>query len=210
MSTTTTTSFYVGREASGRLYPALGPFAAERDAQACVAALCARERALGLPHQRPPEVISLTGGPDQAAPEGALNPYFPRGLLDPHRLAADVVRYWAAAGNTVARWVAYANAAPTLLLGRGQFPLPGPALSIDLVRAEVAAHDPLLPRTATTWAPAPAARGINPDGTLRVVPLRANRLDVGTLVADGRASTCADPVVTSHASGARMAVMSHS
>jgi hypothetical protein len=195
---TPTTSFYVGREASGRLHPALGPFAAERDAQACVPAVCARERALGLPDQRPPEVISLTGGPDQAAPEGSLNPYFPRGLLDPHRLPADVVHCWTwtAAGTTMVRWVVYAEVTPALVLGRGQFPLANPELSMDLVRAEVAAQDPLLARTVSTWAPAPAARGVGTDGTLRVVPLRANRLDVGTLIAEGPAdATRAYPVV---------------
>ncbi len=174
--------FYVAGGGDPHTDAALGPFAAQQDAQVCVAATQARAQALGLAGEQSLGVIAATARYEQDLPEGSLNPYFPRGLLDPHRLPAEVVEYWVDADDDVVRWVAYTQPTPTLLLGRGQFELGGCQVSAELVHHQVAGQDPLLARDVAAWITGLPARGVRPDGTLRSVPLRANRLDVGTLV----------------------------
>lgn len=195
-TTTAITRFYVARTIGGRVHPALGPFVAHDAARTCVAAVQARERTLGLSGAQALEVVPVTGL-DHELPEGLLNAYFPRGLLDPHRVAADVVHYWpGSAGDGAVRWIACAEAAPTLRLGRGQFLCTGHALTLELVRAQVAAQDPLLAQTVTTWTAAPTPPSVASDGIPRTVRLRANRLDIGSLVvAEGQDIGRAQPIV---------------
>jgi hypothetical protein len=188
--------FYVAAGGDPHADPTLGPFVAQQDAQVCVAAAQTRAETLGLAGEQSLGVIATTARYEQELPEGSLNPYFPRGLLDPHRLPAELVEYWVDAGDDVVRWVAYAQPTPTLLLGRGQFELGGRQVSVELVRDQVAAQDPLLAQGVAAWITGLPARGVRPDGTLRSLPLRANRLDVGTLVVQSSGgATSVHPVV---------------
>ncbi len=180
-SHTDAVGFYVAQPTNPSSVPALGPLPAPQDADRCVPAVRARLRALGVGRDDPLAVICLTAHSAQQLPDGWLNPYFPRGLLDPDRLPAEAVHYWVAADAAVLRWVATTPAAPEVLLGRGQAELPDTQASFERVRDVVANHDPLLARSVTAWVQVPP-RDTDRDGRLRTVRLRANRLDVGALL----------------------------
>jgi hypothetical protein len=173
--------FYVAHDDSSDRHLVLGPFVVEEDATVCVSAVAIRLQWLGFEIDYPLGVTSLHGQHDQELPDGWLNPHFARGLLDPHRQRAEVVQYWAAVGEDVGRWVAYAETAPSLLLGRGQFDLRGGELNPEVVQRAVAAQDPLLARGVTAWVTDLGPRGQYPDGRPRTTRIQSNRLDVGTI-----------------------------